>query len=358
VILVNARGAASPDGGGPGRWTRELSARLPRAHPLDYTVAQPPRRLSDRADVAWEQLALPLLARRAHARLVLCPAGLAPLAGPATAVVVHGAAALAHPEWHPPARVRAQRALLPRIVAGAKCLIVASAFSRDELVMHAGADRERVLVVPGGVDHTRMYPGADAQAAGAAHGIKEHRPYVLTLTGHHAPRNLAALEIAAGQLTQLGVDLYAAGDDRTRSGVKVPLPEGVRPLGHVDDALLGGLYAGAAAFLLPSRHESFGLACLEAMACGTPVITTTAGALPDTCGAAALYVDPDDAVGLADQLERVLGDAALHADLRARGLEHAARFSWDRTADEVHTALEATWRWGPRGAEPGSGTRR
>ena len=342
MILVNARGAASPDGGGPGCWTRELSARLPRAHPLDYTVTKPPRRLSDRADVAWEQLALPLLARRAHARLVLCPAGLAPLTGAATAVVVHGAAALAHPEWHPPSRVRAQRIMLPRVVAGAECLIVASAFSRDELVTHAGADPARVVVVPGGVDHTRMYPGADAQAAGAAHGIKDHRPYVLTLTGRRAPRNLAALAVAARRLAELGIDLYAAGAGRPRSDAGTVLPLGVRPLGSVDDALLGGLYAGAAAFVLPSRHEGFGLACLEAMACGTPVVTTTAGALPDTCGAAALYADPDDAVGLADQLERVLGDAALHADLRSRGLEHAARFSWDRTTDEVHAALGAT----------------
>ncbi len=354
MILVNARGAASPDGGGPGRWTRELSERLPRAHPSDYTVAQPPRRLADRAADAWEQLALPLLARRAHARLVLCPAGLAPLTGAATAVVVHGAGVLAHPDWHPPSRVRAQRVMLPRVVAGAECLIVASAFSRDELVTHAGADPARVVVVPGGVDHTRMYPGADAQAAGAAHGIKDHRPYVLTLTGRRAPRNLAALAVAARRLAELGIDLYAAGSDRTRPG-GAALPEGVRPLGPVDDARLGGLYAGAAAFVLPSRHEGFGLACLEAMACGTPVVTTTAGALPDTCGAAALYADPDDAVGLADQLERVLGDAALHADRRARGLEHAARFSWDRTTDEVHAALEATSRWGPRGAQ---GTRR
>jgi glycosyltransferase involved in cell wall biosynthesis len=75
------------------------------------------------------------------------------------------------------------------------------------------------------------------------------------------------------------------------------------------------------------------------MACGTPVLATTAGALPDTCGDAALLADPDDHDGLAAGLERLLTDEDLHADLRARGLRRARQFSWERTAAEVHAAL-------------------
>ncbi|MCW3000257.1 MAG: glycosyltransferase family 4 protein [Solirubrobacterales bacterium] len=343
MILVNARAAARPELGGVERWARELSARLPREHPGRYSVARPPQALSHRAGHAWEQLALPLLARRARAELVLCPANLAPLTGVRTAVVVHDAAALHHPEWYSPLYARWQRLVLPRIVAGAERLITVSAFSRDELVAHAGADPATVVVVPGGVDHTRMYPGADAEAARAAHGLGD-RPYVLTVASRTARKNLEALDIAARRLAVVGVNLFAAGGDRPQLNGGDGLPPGVRSLGHVDDRLLGGLYAGAAAFVLPSRHEGFGLPCLEAMACGTPVVTTTAGALPQTCGDAALYADPDDAVGLAAQLGRLVEDPALHADLRARGLQHAAQFSWGRTAREVDAALTARTR--------------
>ncbi|MCW3013506.1 MAG: glycosyltransferase family 4 protein [Solirubrobacterales bacterium] len=341
MILINARAAARPELGGVERWARELSVRLPREHPDRYTVVRPPRAFAHRAGHAWEQLALPLLARRAGAALVLCPANLAPLTGVRTAVVVHDAAALHHPEWYSPLYARWQRAMLPRIVAGAERVITVSAFSRDELVTLAGADPRKVVVVPGGVDHTRMYPAADAEAARAAHGLGD-RPYVLTVASRTTRKNLDALGVAARRMATLGIDLFAAGGDRPQFDGGEGLPPGVRSLGHVDDALLGGLYAGAAAFVLPSRHEGFGLPCLEAMACGTPVVTTTAGALPQTCGDAALYADPDDAVGLAAQLARTVTDAALHADMRMRGLEHAARFSWERSAGEVHAALTAT----------------
>jgi glycosyltransferase involved in cell wall biosynthesis len=212
-----------------------------------------------------------------------------------------------------------------------------SAFSRQELAAYAGADPAAVTVVPGGVDHVRMHPAADAEAARAAHGLGE-RPYVLTVASRTSRKNLVALGPAATRLQALGVDLFAAGGGRPQFDDDGQ-PPGVRPLGHVEDHHLPGLDAGAAAFVLPSRHEGYGQPCLEAMACGTPVLATTAGALPDTCGDAALLADPDDHDGLAAGLERLLTDEDLHADLRARGLRRAARFSWERTAAEVHAAL-------------------
>lgn len=338
MILVNARAAARPELGGVERWARELVARLPREHPGAYEAATPPQALSHRAGHGWEQVALPLLARRRGASLVLCPANTAPLAGIATAVVVHDAAALHHPEWYSPLYARYQRMLIPRVVAGAQHLVTVSAFSKDELVRCAGADPSRVAVVPGGVDHTRMHPAADAERARAVHGLGD-RPYVLTVASRTTRKNLAALGPAAARLANHGIDLFAAGSGRPQFDDGAGLPAGVRPLGHVDDAHLPGLYAGAAAFVLPSRHEGFGLPCLEAMACGTPVVTTTGGALPDTCGDAALLEEVDDAIGLADALERLVEDPALHADLCAKGLARAAQFSWARTADGVDAVL-------------------
>jgi glycosyltransferase involved in cell wall biosynthesis len=106
----------------------------------------------------------------------------------------------------------------------------------------------------------------------------------------------------------------------------------VRELGHVPDVELPRLYARARVFVLPSLYEGFGLTCLEAMASGTPVVAAAAGALPDTCGVAALYADPRDPAAIADAVERALDDPEPR---RAAGLRRAAAFSWDATARAV-----------------------
>ena len=105
----------------------------------------------------------------------------------------------------------------------------------------------------------------------------------------------------------------------------------------MDDALLPGLYAGAQAFVLPSLYEGFGLPVLEAMACGTPVLATTAGALPETCGDAARLVEPDPEAIRAG-LRELLADPG---DLRERGLARARAFSWERTARELDAVVQA-----------------
>jgi glycosyltransferase involved in cell wall biosynthesis len=100
----------------------------------------------------------------------------------------------------------------------------------------------------------------------------------------------------------------------------------------VDDALLPGLYAGAELVLMPSLYEGFGLPCLEAMACGTPVVAADRGALPETCGGAALLVDPDDGDALAGAAEIAATDGRRRAELVDAGLRRSAELTWDRAA--------------------------
>jgi alpha-1,3-rhamnosyl/mannosyltransferase len=92
--------------------------------------------------------------------------------------------------------------------------------------------------------------------------------------------------------------------------------------------------------VLPSLYEGFGLPCLEAMACGVPVVASNAAALPETCGDAALLVDPHDASGFADALLRIATDEELRARLSAASLARAEPFTWARTAKETDAALE------------------
>ena len=115
-----------------------------------------------------------------------------------------------------------------------------------------------------------------------------------------------------------------AGDARPYFASTGPVA-GVRSLGYVAEPDLPGLYAGARAFVLPSRYEGLGLPCLEAMACGMPVVAADRGALPETCGDAALLVDPDDGEAIARALETALDDQTTRDRLRASGLTQGGR---------------------------------
>ncbi len=334
-IAIDARAAARPELGGVERWARELSARLPALRPGGYAVLRPPPRLVHRAGHVWEQLVLPARVARMRAPLLLCPANLAPAVSRRTVLVLHDAAALRHPGWYSGAYATWQRRLLPVLAARARRIVTVSEFSRSELVELLGADPARISVVPGGVD-ARFTPGADAEAARRALGLE--RPYVLCVASHTARKNLGALVPAARALAAEGVELAVAGGHRPQFAAEQGL-DGLRLLGHVDDGLLPGLYAGAEAFALPSLYEGFGLPVLEAMAAGTPVLATTAGALPETCGGAArLVADP---AAFATELPALLADGAERERLRAAGLARAAGFSWERTATEIDALLAA-----------------
>ncbi len=318
------------------RWTAEVIARLVARAPDRYIVAQPRPRLRRRVLAQpWEQLALPARAARLGAALVFSPANLAPLAWPRNVLVMHDAAVLREPgaysaayrAWHAGFGLACARRALK--------VITVSEFSRRELVALGGLDPEALVVIPGGVDE-RFGPDADPAPAARRHGLQ--RPYVLTIGTADPRKNLSALAPAAAALNERGIDLVWAGD--TRPYFTPPAAaSGVRSLGYVAEADLPGLYRGALAFVLASRYEGFGLTCVEAMACGTPVVAADRAALPETCGDAAILVNPDAGDAVAAALLRVTTDPELAARLREAGLRRARRYSWDRTAAATDALL-------------------
>lgn len=327
--MINARAAVRPEIGGVERVARELCERLPALRPERYAVQRPRPRLAFRAGHLWEQAALPLAAR--HARLVLSPANLAPLAcGQRNVVLIHDVAPVRHPEAYGRLYAQYQRRLLPALARRAARVITVSEFSRQEVVDLLGAPAERVEVVPNGVDE-RFSPDADPGPARERYGLE--RPYVLAVGTRSARKNLGALDLAARRLGERGAELVLAGSGRGYLRGEGE-PGAVRALGYVDEALLPGLYAGALALVMPSLHEGFGLPCLEAMASGVPVVAARRGALTETCGHAALLVEPEPET-LAGALAGLLDAEALRERLRAAGLERARGFTWARSAQLV-----------------------
>ena len=330
-VVVDARAAVRREIGGVERVTLEMAARLPSLRPDRYSIMRPQQMFAHRAGHLWEQAVLPLAAR--NARVLYCPANLAPAASRRTVVVIHDLAPLRHPGWYSRTFTSYQRYLLPLLADRARRLIAPSEFSRRELAEGLDVDPQRVSVVPNGVGE-HFSPAADPGPVRRAFGLD--KPYVLVVGTRIARKNFAALAETGRRLRELGVDLVAAGSGRAymRPGEAPPM----RSLGYVKEEHLPGLYAGALALAMPSLYEGFGLPVLEAMASGVPVVAADRAALPETCGGAALLVDPEDGTALADALAAAATDEGVRERLVPAGLERARDFTWTRSAqltDEV-----------------------
>jgi glycosyltransferase involved in cell wall biosynthesis len=227
-------------------------------------------------------------------------------------------------------------------------LTVSEASRRDILRFFPRADAERVLVVPNAIDSAILDdPGPEEMER-----VRERyqiRGRFLLYAGNIKPhKNIERLISAFGLLRKdprhSDLKLLIIGDEITRyaslrhrveqAGVR----QEVRFFGFVPDRTLAALYRLASVFVFPSLYEGFGLPPLEAMACGTPVVTSRLSSLPEVVGDAATLVDPYSDADIARGIDEVLTDHELRASLVARGRAQARRFSWERSARAVHAA--------------------
>jgi len=228
------------------------------------------------------------------------------------------------------------RLWLARSLRVAEHVVCVSAWTREQLLArHPELDPGRVSVVHNGVDHVRPAT-LDAVSAAWLRSLGLPDRWVLFAGALDARKNvgliLDALERLgprAPALVLAGQRWYGAGPTERRIGLLRAAGLDIRPLGFLAEPLLWALVASAPLFVYPSRDEGFGLPPLEAMALGTPVVVSTAAALPEVCGDAAVQVAPDDAGALATAMERLLDDPAERARRSEAGRLHARGFRWD-----------------------------
>jgi glycosyltransferase involved in cell wall biosynthesis len=315
---------------GTARYVRGLLETLPAVgevtlRPLAF--GSPGRVSTVMRDVGWYPVALPRAARRHAVDVLHCTTFRAPVTngGPALVTTFHDLAVLRLPHcfngW---SRFYAHRTLR-RVARAASALIAVSDFTRRELVELLGARDDHIHVVPNGV-------GPPFTAEGpAASG-----DYVLAVSTLEPRKNLVRLAQAFELARLSDCELRVVG---SRGWGHVDLTgTSARRLGEVTDDELAALYRGARCVAYVSLYEGFGLPLLEAMACGAPVVTSTAEALGELGGDAVVTVDPLDPEAIADGLEQAI---RRREELRARGLERARQFTWQQTAERTAAVYQA-----------------
>jgi glycosyltransferase involved in cell wall biosynthesis len=330
----------------PWRWDRRFFPRRPnlveRWTPIPATwferasmrYEQPPLERLLRFDVLWATNFVPP-PTRTH-RLVL---------------TVHDLAFRRFPDSAPMATHR-WLTRLHRALRQAVEIVTPSEATRADLLDLYPVDAERVTAIHHGIDHERFRPADAHEVARVRRRFGIDGPYLLFVGGLEPRKNLPALLRA-----------YAALPDDLRpalvlAGASVPWnPEGrvvltgalgrlpadararVVLTGYVADPDRAPLYTGAEALAFPSRYEGFGFPVLEAMACGTPVVTSNVSSLPEVAGDDAVLIDPSDEASIAYGLQQVLEDGRLRDRLRRAGPVRAARFTWDEAARRTAAIL-------------------
>lgn len=269
----------------------------------------------------WVQLQLP---RHVPGGL-LSFCNLAPVAPRRHIACIHDLQTRLTPESYGRLFGLAHRAILPALGRRAAAITTVSEFSRGHLAQFGVAPAEKITVTYNGSDHARRWD--------PARGVlpAPRRPYALCLGRGQKHKNLDLLLRLAPLLDARGLDLWMAGEVDAAS-LPAP-PDNLVLLGRIGDDDFAQALAGARAFLLPSRIEGFGLPAVEAMALRCPVVASTAPCLPEICGPAALYADPDDPEAWIAAVERLADPLARRRVVEA-GAACARRYSWRRIAEQ------------------------
>jgi glycosyltransferase involved in cell wall biosynthesis len=224
--------------------------------------------------------------------------------------------------------------IVKRACHRAALILTVSDFTRGQIIDWSGAPPEKVVNVGCGVDPEYKPEGDSYELA---------FPYFLCVSNRRRHKNELRVVEAFGQA---GLDprihLVFTGEptvELQRVIQTYSVSQRIDFVGMVPEARLPSLYRGSEALIFPSLFEGFGLPVLEAMACGTPVVTASVTALPEVAGDAALLVDPTSVEQIAGAMERIISDTSLRVQLRERGLARAAQFSWLRSAASVQKLL-------------------
>lgn len=317
----------------------ELTSRLSN----NIELIAPEKPLGGVKGHMWEQFYLP---RKIGKNLLWSPSITGPICVKNQVVTIFDMVPFDHPEWLNPKFAAWYQFLVPKLASRAKSIIVISEFTKRRLLIHCPGLEDKIVVTP---------LAADPQFVPIAHdGISKMRSllgisfpkYIVALGSLEPRKNLnRLLEVWKLIHDEIPDDVYlviagSIGSKNVFGDVDFSeLPPRVRLVGHVSDSILPALYSGALATVYLSMYEGFGLPPLEAMACGTPVLSSNVASIPEVVGESAILVNPFDVSGIACALKGLIEDEGVRKQLSQLGLIQASKFNWNRTAEQTLDVL-------------------
>jgi glycosyltransferase involved in cell wall biosynthesis len=312
------------------------------------TLGQVGRRFPNRS--AWMQLALPRDLAELRPDVCHFTNSLAPLHAPCPMVItLHDMSLFVHANLHPLKSQLFVRPIIPMLAHRAAAIITVSQHAKREIVDGLQIQPEKVHVIYEAAAPQYRVITDKAELDRVRQRYHLQKPFVLYVGTIEPRKNLTRLVQAFAQALHQQPDLelimvgqlgwkYAA---LLKAIEELNLGNAVRRLGYVPDEDLPALYSLARVLAFPSLYEGFGLPVIEAMACGTPVLTSNGSSLAEIAAGASILIDPLSVDDIARGLVRVVFDDGLHARLRAAGLMRSAQFSWQRAAEETVRVYDA-----------------
>ena len=299
-----------------------------------------------------EQLKIPIALHREKITLFHAPHYvLPPLITCRSVVTIHDCIHLMFPQYLPNRMALSYaRASIKTAARRADRIITVSESSKHDILRFVDVEPSKIHVIHNSFDERFTVEPAEEQVARVRERYQLHDPFVLYVGNVKPHKNLERLIDAFHLVRQRGLDhlkLVLIGDEISkytalrRAVHRHQLHKYVRFLGYLPEDTLTVMYRLASVFVFPSLYEGFGLPPLEAMASGTPVVTSNVSSLPEVAGNAAILVDPYEPASIADGIYRVLTDTATHDDLRRRGLARSREFSWESSVRRVRDIYQA-----------------
>jgi glycosyltransferase involved in cell wall biosynthesis len=265
-----------------------------------------------------------------------------------TVVTIHDMSLMAQAQTHESANVRRGKRRVPIMARRASMIIAPSEWTKQEIIKYLGTRPEKIRVIHEAA-RTGMKPLSASESQSVLDKYHIRKPYLLYVGTIEPRKNLLTLIRAYHELLRTTThrpQLVLCGgrgwldEEVFKLVAEFKLEDQVRFTGYVDDADLPALYSTAEIFLYPSFYEGFGLPPLEAMACGTPVITSNISSLPEVVGEAGLMHEPNDQQALTKLISEMLSDQTQREHFRRAGIKQAGKFSWERAARETQALYE------------------
>jgi glycosyltransferase involved in cell wall biosynthesis len=348
-VGINGRAFVTDEPGGAVQTAKRLTHELIRRSDVEVTVFGH-ESLADEFDtpvesggclsesmffgVVWERTILPLLARSREIDLLFCPNANAPLHETPYPVVTYIHDVSAMNDWSASIHGLYRKTTVPRVAAVSDRIVTVSEFSKREIVGELAVDPTKVSVVHNGIDE-RFFDETPGEP------VEVPEEFILYVGALNPRKNVSGLVEAYRRVSdELDHELVLTGPRNKDlfDSLDVAEADDVHLTGFVSQEELKFLYDEADVFAYPSFYEGFGLPPLEAAACGTPVVTSRTGAIPDILGDAARYVDPEDVADIGSGLLWAASDPAVEESV-ATARKRVQSVTWQRATEELYATL-------------------